>query len=121
MAEAKSEPPKFIIPDETPHKFIQAYVNNEPYFRHDNGKEVSPMTLLRKLLFEFDMNVIGAGIIPERGMNYRRVGGGQMEEISQGIYDLKRTSADRPNQRHLNDLTPYLPEGIELNIPKRAA
>lgn len=123
--------PTFILPDGlTNGKFIQAYVNGQPFFRAEIGWYVPRHALIFSRLlselrvqfnafYEHEPNKI-LKCPDQKGYNYELVGAGRIviwgSETEFVLTGDSATYELKPNQRHLDDLVPHLPEGIKLRI-----
>lgn len=122
--------PKFVLPDKLVYgKFIQVYVNGQPFFRAEADSDDSRHALmLSQLLFElgiqFDtFNEYEGRILKcpsKKGDGYELIGAGRIRELGgERGFMLTGDSATyyiTPNQKHLDDLTNHIPKGIKLKI-----
>ncbi len=104
-------------------KFIQVYVKDEPYLMsapenrfHGDMLE----DLLKELKIEYSTFTKGTRQLPEaEGEDYHMVGAGAIMDVSPTSYLLTGESFDyglKPNQEHLDDVKPHIPDGIELKV-----
>lgn len=107
-------------------QFIQIYINNDPFFKVNKSGEFSHKEILERSLEEAGILDPGSiesffsdrEIITPTGKEYRMVGAGTISSRgSELILSGKSLDYEKyPNQEHLNDLEPYIPEGVVLRI-----
>jgi len=98
--------------------FIQVYIKGESYIRFEEGNNASCRNLLFKLLKESNISYKVGYMAPlSEGENYKMVGNGKAR-IAGEEFILSKSSKGGlgPDEKHLEDLAPYLPEGIKLVI-----
>ena len=120
--------PNFEMYDEnTEPKFIQFYFREEPYFRTCQDRERFHEAIIERSLRQMGVEEFARiksiegefDIISPRRDNYDVVGMGKFQEQEGGIFVLFGSSYDYglvPNQKHLDDLARFLPEGIKIRI-----
>ncbi len=113
---------KIILPKKNlfQRKFIQVYINKQPFFRmseHDS----SDKNLLGKLLKEAKVPYeIGYMAPLMRGKDYNMVGNGEINSNGKEFILSQSSCCELgPNQKHLDDLAQYLPKEIKLKIMKK--
>ncbi|MDO8528906.1 MAG: hypothetical protein Q7S06_03380 [Nanoarchaeota archaeon] len=125
-----SQMKRVVLPDEFPDdsKFIQLYINGEPFFRAKSpplNRRVYHSDILVAMLIEagikFEEGPDFAGDISpiKKGENYELIGAGIIYKNERGELLLLENSIAyglTPNQKHLEDLAQHLPEGIKLRI-----
>lgn len=125
------EIPRVIIPEKDGVlKFVQLYINGEPYFR-SKLCSIYHSIILEDALREFDLNFetrqIGGINIPlKEGENYEAVGmgfGGLNKFKERRTLNIltRNSSMDYDigfNQEHFEKIKSYFPEGLEVNLRK---
>ena len=103
-------------------RFIQLYIEGKPFFRA--GANPHPLMLEITLIqagVRFDKGLDNldrnSPIIKDKRGAYDLVGAGKIDggkQIGFVLYDFSKSYGLTPNQEHLEDLTPYLPDGFAL-------
>ena len=116
---------RFKTPNYGAEKFVQVYIDGEAYF---SCSEYFHKIILKKILDSFSINPelikdeVGDIMPAPIGDRYSAVGMGMIKEgENDKEYFLSGKSEDyvlTPNQKHLNDLEKYIPEGIKFKIEK---
>ena len=108
-----------------PHKFVQLYIDGEPFLRHCvMNEDARHRWIFRDVLDEFGINFVwrdssGESGPVQRGEGYEAVGMGTLIQRGEKDFILGHDSKEYeigPNQAHLDALLPYLPEGIKITI-----
>ncbi|MFZ1971081.1 MAG: hypothetical protein WAU65_02800 [Candidatus Nanoarchaeia archaeon] len=128
---ANLEVPRFILPDNKQYlwKFIQFDVEGEPFFRYKETAPNNPSehrNILLDALSELGVKAdfTGTGIsrtILKKGQDYEIAGAGFMNYSNRSqkkyfLYDESSYFWLKPNQDHLDRLTPYIPPEIKIVI-----
>ena len=119
--------PRFVIPERAVSKFVQLYIDGEAYLRHDSYYTDHSL-ILEETLKEFGLRnyvvFVEDGRVDIKGERYEAVGMGFLvksfeNDMKYNLSDISYHHGIGPNQKHLDDLTPYLPEGIKLTIREK--
>ena len=128
----KENIPRFVVPEDKNHilKFIQIYVDGEPYIRWSYFSDPACQyhrNILEKSLREFGLPVnfenIRRGVAAREGERYKLSGAGLMAyNDKEEAYIMLGNSFDyeiMPNSEHLNLIAQYIPKEIKLRIGDR--
>lgn len=118
--------PRIILPKvntESGNKFVQLYIEGEPYFRWSfmEGHATILGNALEEFGLEFDlMRNRNRDLIPKhwKAGEYTAVGMGYIK-FGERFYELYKKSIDyelKSNQKHAGDMLIYLPKGKEFVI-----
>jgi hypothetical protein len=103
----------FVMPQKPSGKFVQHYINNIPFIRFSLNDEETPDKISERLLIDYMWAITNPAVtdrLAAKGF-YRKLKDGIIQ-----LYGDKYKEEVHPNQKHLNELASYLPEGIKLEI-----
>ena len=117
---------RVVLPNEPrlQGKFIQVYLEGQPFFRSGDGDSLHGILFMKFLdeqgihykLIDDDIGNLSPVLKEE---NYELVGAGRIDSRG-GEFVLygssKSYSKLPPNQKHLDDLAPHIPQGIKFTI-----
>jgi hypothetical protein len=103
----------FVMPEKPSGIFVQHYINNVPFLRFSTNDNENHLTISKNLLEEYNLLVNSPSIInnPSGKGFYRKLKDGIIQ-----LYGDKYKEEVHPNQKHLSELSSYLPKGIKLEI-----
>jgi len=117
--------PRVVLPDKQKpmYKFIQMYIDEQPFFRAGSfisyhSDILAEILRQAELTFEEMEDPFGDLVPRPKGTHYELVGAGTMIHGETGflLYDISRSYGLTPNQKHLDDLAPYILDGIKFKI-----
>jgi hypothetical protein len=105
----------FVQPEKPTGRFVQHYLNNTPFIRFSSDESENHHNISMSLIEEYNSALHPFSIInhPSGRGFYKLLKDGTIQ-----LYGDKYQEEVHPNQKHLDKLRIYLPEGIKLEITK---
>jgi hypothetical protein len=103
----------FVMPKKPSGRFVQQYIDNIPFIRFSSTNEETHKEIYQSFLIDYLWTVTSPTVtIKQEAKGFYKL----LKDGTIQLYGDKHAMDTNPSQKHLDSLTPYLPEGIKLEI-----